>query len=107
MGRTLHEVIASLPLEQQQEIERRYIELEREVANLRELRGLTTGVHSYIAQSLRVTESSVSEMEKQADMYFSIFRSSVEAMGGQLDLIVRLPNGEAVCLGGFADIHRP
>ncbi|ESY03849.1 hypothetical protein X753_20250 [Mesorhizobium sp. LNJC399B00] len=45
-----------------------------------------------IASVLKIKQPSVSKIEKQADMYLSTLKSCVEAIGGQLELVVRLPS---------------
>jgi hypothetical protein len=42
-------------------------------------------------------------MEKRTDMYLSTLRSHIEAMGGQLDVIARFPDG-AVKISNFGDL---
>lgn len=106
MARKLEEMIAALPRDEQQKIEHRYRELKQEVESLRELRALTGNAQADIAASLHITQPSVSKMEKQADMYLSTLRNYIEAIGGELELIVRLPKGRAVRLNCFAEIQR-
>jgi hypothetical protein len=42
-------------------------------------------------------------MEKRTDMYISTLRSHIEAMGGQLEVVARFPDG-AVKINNFADL---
>ncbi|MCL0278147.1 transcriptional regulator, partial [Pseudomonas aeruginosa] len=44
------------------------------------------------------------KMERRTDMYISTLRSHIEAMGGQLEVIARFPDG-AVKISNFADIE--
>jgi len=48
--------------------------------------------------------TSISRMERRTDMYISTLRSYIEAMGGQLDIIARFPEG-AVQINQFEDIE--
>ncbi|EJL56611.1 putative transcriptional regulator with C-terminal CBS domain-containing protein [Rhizobium sp. CF122] len=110
MGRSLTEVIASLPQDQQAEIETRYQEMRREVEGLRELRKIAGKAQEEIAAALNIKQPSVSKIEKQADMYLSTLRSYVEAVGGKLELIVKLPGTPTLHLDHLGDIvenHRP
>lgn len=91
MGRSLNEVINALPPEEQARIDTRYQELKQEVEGLRELRQLAGKAQADIASALNIKQPSVSKIEKQADMYLSTLRSYVEAIGGQLELTVKLP----------------
>ena len=104
MGRTLDEVIASLPAGEQAAIEARYQELKQEVESLRELREIAGKAQIEVATALNIKQPSVSKIEKQADMYLSTLRSYVEAVGGKLELIVKLPSRPALTLQSLGDI---
>ena len=107
MGRTLDQVIASLPPERQESIEARYRELKQEVESLRELRRIAGKAQADIADRLHIKQPSVSKIEKQADMYLSTLRSYVEAVGGKLELIVRLPDHPPLHLHQIGDAFEP
>jgi hypothetical protein len=64
----------------------------QEVKGLRELRMIAGKAQTDIAAALRIKQPSVSKVESQADMYVSTLRAYVEAIGGKLELIVRLPD---------------
>ncbi|MDE2515094.1 MAG: XRE family transcriptional regulator [Rhodospirillales bacterium] len=91
MGRNLEAVIAALPASRRARIEARYQTLQQEVEGLGELRRVTGKAQAEIAARLGIRQPSVSKIEKQADMYLSTLRSYVEAVGGALELVVRLP----------------
>jgi DNA-binding XRE family transcriptional regulator len=96
MGRSLDEIIAVLPPEEQAAIDERYQELKQEVEGLRELRQIAGKAQAEIAATLNIKQPSVSKIEKQADMYLSTLRSYVEAVGGTLELTVNLPRRPAL-----------
>ncbi len=50
--------------------------------------------HERLAEQLDVQPSEIVTIEKRTDLYLSALRSQIEAMGGQLDVIVRFPDGE-------------
>lgn len=104
MGRTLDEVIASLPAGEQAAIEARYQELKQEVESLRQLREIAGKAQLDVAAALNIKQPSVSKIEKQADMYLSTLRSYVEAVGGKLELIIRLPSRPALTLQSLGDV---
>lgn len=104
MGRSLNEVIAALPPEEQARIDTRYQELKQEVEGLRELRQLAGKAQADIASALNIKQPSVSKIEKQADMYLSTLRNYVEAIGGQLELTVKLPARPALRLKSLGDV---
>lgn len=104
MGRSLDEVIASLPRDQQEQIEARYAELRQEVEGLRELRQIAGKAQEDVASALNIKQPSVSKIEKQADMYLSTLRRYVEAIGGKLELTVKLPARPALRLRSLGDV---
>lgn len=67
---------------------------------LRQARGLS---QKMLAEILHVQQPSIAKMEKRTDMYLSTLRSHIEAMGGQLDIIARFPDG-AVKIGNFTEL---
>lgn len=104
MPRSLNEIIAELPPERQAEIEARYQVLKQEVEGLRELRQIAGKAQEDIASALNIKQPSVSKIEKQADMYLSTLRSYVEAIGGKLELTVKLPSHPALHLHSLGDM---
>ena len=52
---------------------------------------------------LHVQQPSIAKLEKRTDMYLSTLRSHIEAMGGELDVIARFPDG-AVRISNFSDL---
>ena len=106
MGASVNQVIADLPFDRRVRIEARYREMEDEIEGLRELRQVVGKAQVDIANALNIKQPSVSKIEKQADMYLSTLRSYVEAIGGELDLVVRLPSRPALRLRHLGDLPR-
>jgi len=104
MGRNLDDVVAALPEARRARVEARAQELKEQVEGLSELRRVAGKAQVEIAAALNVKQPSVSKIEKQADMYLSTLRSYVEAIGGQLDLIVRLPARAPLRIGRLGDV---
>jgi transcriptional regulator with XRE-family HTH domain len=67
---------------------------------LRQARGLS---QQSLAELLKVQQPSIAKMERRTDMYISTLRNHIEAMGGQLEVIARFPEG-AVRISNFADL---
>ncbi len=88
----LKDVLAGLPRKRRAALDRRFKKLVDEVESLRELRRLSAKSQVKIAKSLKISQPAVSKLERQTDMYLSTLRGYVKAMGGELDVIVRLPN---------------
>lgn len=75
---------------------------EMPLAELRQARGLS---QKMLAEVLHVQQPSIAKIEKRADMYLSTLRSHIEAMGGELEIIARFPEG-AVKINNFAEIDK-
>jgi predicted transcriptional regulator len=60
---------------------------------LQELRQALDLTQKEVAQTLKIEQAAVSKMEKQTDMYLSTLRRLIAAMGGQLDIVARFPEG--------------
>ncbi len=67
---------------------------------LRQARGLSQQV---LAQALKVQQPAIAKLERRTDMYISTLRNHIEAMGGQLEVIARFPEG-SVKISNFADL---
>src|SRR6266851_7540252 len=104
MGRTLSEVIDAIPKRRRERIDARYRALKDEVESLRELRKAAGKAQADVAATLKIKQPSVSKIEKQTDMYLSTLRSYVEAIGGELDLVVRLPSRRAMHLHRLGEV---
>ena len=64
-----------------------------EAMPLEELRTARNITQTHLASLLRITQASVSKMEKRTDMYVSTLRSFVQAMGGDLEIRAVFPEG--------------
>lgn len=58
---------------------------------LRRARGLS---QQTLAEVLHVQQPAVAKLEKRTDMYVSTLRNHIRAMGGELEVIARFPDGE-------------
>jgi len=61
---------------------------------LGEMRRAMEMTQEEIAAILGTTQANVSQMERRTDMYLSTLRQYVEALGGELEITARFPNGE-------------
>ncbi|VXD04955.1 Transcriptional regulator [Pseudomonas sp. 8Z] len=103
MAKKFAELRAKMAPEAQARVEAKAQELlaEMPLNELRQARGLSQKV---LAEVLHVQQPSIAKMEKRTDMYISTLRSHIEAMGGQLDVIARFPEG-SVKISNFSDIE--
>ena len=69
---------------------------------LRQARGLS---QKMLAEVLHVQQPSIAKIEKRTDMYLSTLRSHIEAMGGELDIVARFPDG-TVKISNFSDLGK-
>lgn len=104
--RSLDDIIAVLPDARRKHVEARGEESRDEAENLSELRRVAGKAQIEIAAALNVKQPSVSKIEKHADMYLSTLRSYVEAIGGELELIVRRPSHAPLRLERLGDVTR-
>jgi transcriptional regulator with XRE-family HTH domain len=104
MGSTLNKVIETRPKARQDRIAARYRVLKDEVESLQALRKAAGKAQNEIASTLRISQPSVSKIEKQTDMYLSTLRNYVEAVGGDLELVVRFPRQEPLHLRGLGEV---
>jgi hypothetical protein len=89
MDRAGSRIVSSSP-PQRQRSGKRLQELKREVESLRELRLIAGKAQADVATALQIKQPSVSKIETQVDMYLSTLRAYVEAIGGELELVIRL-----------------
>src|SRR5437868_587070 len=69
---------------------------------LREARSLT---QEQLAKALGVAQAAVSKMERRTDMYVSTLQTVIKAMGGDLEIRAKFPEG-TVRIDQFRDIER-
>jgi len=70
---------------------------------LEEMRTARNFTQTHLASLLRITQASVSKMEKRTDMYVSTLRSFVQAMGGESEIRASFPEG-TVKIDQFANL---
>jgi DNA-binding XRE family transcriptional regulator len=60
---------------------------------LAELRAAMDMTQESLANALHVKQASISKMERRSDMYISTLSKIIEAMGGELQIVAKMPNG--------------
>lgn len=60
---------------------------------LQELRQARKMSQEQMAKNLHTKQSNVSRIEKRTDMYISTLRGVIKAMGGDLEIVARFPDG--------------
>jgi DNA-binding transcriptional regulator YiaG len=61
---------------------------------LHELRHAKELSQTQLAEVLHVNQAAISKLERRTDMYISTLRSYIKAMGGDLEIVARFPDGE-------------
>ena len=74
-----------------------------EAMPLQELRHARNLSQEQLAQTLSVKQAAVSKLERRTDMYISTLRNFIKAMGGDLEIIAKFPDG-SVQISQFEDI---
>jgi ribosome-binding protein aMBF1 (putative translation factor) len=67
---------------------------------LRQARGLS---QLDLARLLNVQQPAIAKLERRTDMYLSTLRNHIEALGGQLEILAKFPEGE-VRITNFSSI---
>lgn len=72
---------------------------------LRQARGLS---QKMLADILHIQQPAIAKLEKRTDIYISTLGSHVEAMGGELDVIARFPEGDVKInnFSGLSDLKK-
>lgn len=92
----------SPPARESSEIKTQAMLAEMPLNELRQARGLT---QKMLAEVLHVEQPSIAKMEKRTDMYLSTLRGLVQAMGGDLVVMAKFPDGD-VRINNFAELER-
>jgi len=103
MPRSVNDIIRNLPARQRKKVEARAAQLIAEEMTLRQLRQACRLTQQKVAKSLRIGQEGVSKLERRSDLLISTLRDYVQAMGGQLSLVVEFPNREPVVLSGIRE----
>lgn len=77
----------------------------KEIMALKELRTALQLSQKKLAATLSVDQANISQIESRTDMFISTLRNYIQAMGGELDIVARFPEGE-VHIKQFEDINK-
>lgn len=103
MAITLEDKMKPLSVARRRKVEARAAELIAEEMTLRQLRQARKLTQVKVAKKLGVSQDGVSRLEQRSDLLLSTLRKTVEAMGGDLSLIVEFPDRRPVVLSGIAE----
>jgi len=104
---SLKDAMSRVSAKRRKKIEARAGELIAEEMTLRDLRKAHELTQEKMAELLDIKQESVSNIEKRSDLLISTLRGYVEAMGGDLSLLVRFPNRPPVELNTLGSVLGP
>lgn len=107
MARTLKDKMATLDPARRASVEAEADRLHTEYLTLQELRKAKEMTQVQLAKTLGIQQATVAKYERQSDLLLSTLTSYVEAMGGNLKLMVEFPGKEPVTLEGLGDTEEP
>ena len=102
---SLKEVLDNLAPERRQQVETRAAELIAEEMTLRDLRKARALTQAKMADLLQIRQDNVSRIERRTDLMLSTLRGYLEAMGGELNLIVEFKDRPPVEIMELADLE--
>jgi transcriptional regulator with XRE-family HTH domain len=100
---TLEEKLNQLSPERRAKIQARADQLMAEELSLRDLRLARKLTQEKMAELLQIRQEGVSRIEKRSDLHLSTLRQVIQAMGGELRLVVEFPDRPPVILSGFQE----
>lgn len=102
MAKNFSALKAALSPESQSKVTQKTEQMLQEMPlhELRQARGLS---QKMMAEALHIQQPAVAKIEKRTDMYLSTLRSHIQAMGGELEIVARFPEG-SVKIQNFSDL---
>ena len=98
---TLAEELSALPKERQDSIAARSAQIRLEEITLRHLREKLGLSQSELAQRLDVQQPAISKLERRQNLELNTLRSVVNALGGTIEIIVRVPDKDPILLSDY------
>ena len=93
----------SMSTQSQKRVEKKLVKLRQEMA-LAEVRKAMALTQVDLAKMLHIKQAAVARLENRTDMYISSLRKYIVAMGGELDIVARFPEGD-VHIQNLQDLH--
>lgn len=100
MGRNIAEIIAALPKQRRDRVNRKARQMAGEMIayadSLGAVRRAVSMTQSQIGAHLGLPQNAISQLEKRSDLLVSTLARYVDALGAELDLIVRMKDGTEI-----------
>jgi DNA-binding XRE family transcriptional regulator len=100
---TLTEELNALPPARQEAIETRVSLIRLEEITLRHLREKLGLSQSELAERLEVQQTAISKLERRQNLELNTLRSVVNALGGTIEIIVRVPDKDPILLSDYQE----
>lgn len=94
----------SMPARSQERIKKKLKQLRQEMA-LVEVRKAMSLTQTDLAEALHIKQAALARLENRTDMYISSLRKYITALGGELDIVARFPEGD-VHIQNLHDLHQ-
>jgi transcriptional regulator with XRE-family HTH domain len=104
MSKPFKNLISKMTPERQAHIRKKTAILKNAMA-LKDLREAMDLTQEELANTLHMKQAAISKFEHQSDIYLSTLRRILYAMGADLKIVARFPDGE-VLINQFDDIRR-
>jgi predicted transcriptional regulator len=88
----------------QERIQKKIKQLQQDMA-LAEVRKAMSLTQVDLAEMLHIKQAAVARLENRTDMYISSLRKYITALGGELDIVARFPEGD-VHIQNLHDLHQ-
>jgi transcriptional regulator with XRE-family HTH domain len=92
MAKKFRDLVEAMPAERQERIRRAADEMLADMP-LHELRRARELSQEHVAAAMGQGQSAISRLERRSEMYISTLRRYVHALGGELEIIARFPDG--------------
>ncbi len=103
MAKKFRDLVANMPPESRARVKARARQMLAEM-RLQELRKARHLSQVALGKTLKAEQATISKLERRTDMYVSSLRQYINAMGGELEIIARFPEG-AVRINQFGDLE--
>jgi transcriptional regulator with XRE-family HTH domain len=104
MAKPFRHLVEKMTPQSRARIRERTAEMHAEMP-LQELRQAMQLTQQELAERLNMNQAAISKLEHQSDMYVSTLRRFVAAMGGELQIVARFPQGDVV-INQFEDLQK-
>ena len=95
---------STMSAQSQERIHKKINQLQQDMA-LAEVRKAMSLTQVDLAEMLHIKQAAIARLENRTDMYISSLRKYITALGGELDIVARFPEGD-VHIQNLHDLHQ-